>query len=101
MKKARFVWPLLAVLVISLASAFTLKKKAPAANQLYWYTVTYDAGNPNGIIQASTDFFTQDSRDNLIPPCDAGVNKDCLRGFSAPLTSFPATAQGMDQVKKP
>jgi hypothetical protein len=102
MKKFMLLLPIAAIVLLLVGSAFAGKPEASTTNtQLYWYEVTYDSQNPNGIIQSQSDFVGQDTRANVSSYCDPGNTIDCLRGFSAPLMSFPANAQGIDQVKKP
>jgi hypothetical protein len=97
-----------AVLLAVAASAFTLtttkatvKTNHKHAPDLYWYEVTYDATHPSGDIPSSSAFYVQAEKDQVTSPCDAGTVKDCLRGFTAPLTSFPNNSAGTDQIKKP
>jgi hypothetical protein len=94
---------ILAVIIAVSASAFTTVKhhsdKKLAA--LYWYRVTYDAAHPGGMVGASSDFYVQSEKNQVNPPCPNGVAKDCLRGFTSAIATYPSTAPGTDQIKKP
>ncbi|MFA6083426.1 hypothetical protein [Mucilaginibacter sp.] len=93
----------LAIVIAVTASAFTTshnvahKKKAA----LYWYKVTYDAMHTGGYIPNEDAFYVQSEKSQVNSPCASGTVKDCLRGFSSELTSFPESSGGTDDIKKP
>jgi phage-related tail fiber protein len=99
----KLIIPMLAAIMAVSASAFTTVKNNPVkkAAALYWYEVTYDASHPTGTIAASSDFYVQSEKSQVISPCVAGTEKDCLRGFASALTTYPNNAVGTDQIKRP
>ncbi|QQL49890.1 hypothetical protein [Mucilaginibacter ginkgonis] len=99
MKKQLFGF--LAIIIALSASAFTtVKSSAHRTAVLHWYTVDYSS-NPSGVINSSSDEYTVSEKSQVVSPCDEGTQKDCLRGFTNELTSFPTTAMGADQIKRP
>jgi uncharacterized protein YxeA len=91
-----------AIIIAIGASAFTTNhntnhKKTAA---LYWYDVTYDTMHPGGYIQNADDFYVQSEKSQVASPCPTGTAKDCLRGFSSALTSYPDNSAGTDQIKR-
>lgn len=62
---------------------------------LYWYEVTYDEDFPEGVIMNSGDvrFGGVGQTESYADANDgcSGTTKHCLRGFAAPLSSFPST----------
>ena len=62
-----------------------------------WYDAT-------GQIQSGSEAYSgqkvdeEQANENL--PCPAGNTTDCVRGFSAPLTSFPSSSAGEVSIKK-
>ena len=95
-----------AVVLAIAASAFTLTKTTVKTNHkhspdLYWYEVTYDSMHPSGYIPSSSSFYVEAPKDQVSSPCPAGTVKDCLRGFTSALTSYPNSSPGTDQIQKP
>lgn len=87
-----------AVLLMAGLSAFTVNsKKAPVKAGLtdyYWYAVTYNEDHPNGAVMSSGDIRfsgVQQSQGyaNANDGC-SGAAKDCLRGFTSTISSFPS-----------
>lgn len=85
------------ILLMAGLTAFSVNLKKvptdPKLTSLYWYVVTYDAGNPNGIVMSSSDIRFGGAPQTQ-PYADAndgctGTIKHCLRGFSSTLSSFP------------
>ena len=100
----KYVLGIIAVLIIVVVSSFvfaTNKTNNKNDASLYWYEVTYDASHLNGYIPSSSDFYIQSQKSQVVSPCDAGVDKDCLRGFTSAITSFPSSLPGTDQIKRP
>lgn len=100
----KYIGGITAILFAVIASAFTVKQPAinhARAASLYWYKVTYDASHMGGYIPNSSAFYVQDEKQNVNSPCPSGSVKDCLRGFTTALSSFPSSATGTDQIKKP
>lgn len=103
MKNFKFSFPVLALAVALILSAFTLPGKvAKPTSQLYWYRVTYDGSHPLGAVLSSSDFIIQDDKANVSNPCTPGSNADCLRGFSSQIApaNFPEEDAGADQIMK-
>ncbi|MFA6245317.1 MAG: hypothetical protein WC615_00160 [Mucilaginibacter sp.] len=93
---------LIAIIIAVSASAFTtVKTPFHKTAALYWYQVTYDTAHPTGAVLSSSDLYTQDEKANVASPCDPGTSKDCLRGFSSQISTFPSTAMGADNIKRP
>ncbi|SRR6266542_615494 len=102
MKRIKLILPVLAFAIAIFASAFSAPKKVfQKLTSLYWYEVTYDAQHTSGAILSSGDFYIQDDKVNVSSPCLSGSTKDCLRGFSSQLTTFPESGTGADQIMKP
>lgn len=102
MKRINLLFPILAFAIAIFASAFTAPRNAPKKlSFLYWYEVTYDLDHPDGAILSSSDFLVQDDKSNVTSPCPSGSTKDCLRGFSSQITTFPEESIGADQIMKP
>jgi hypothetical protein len=68
-----------------------------AGQQLYWYKVSY-ATDPNGIVPANSPLVAHDEEANVNSPCDAGSERDCLRGFQQAQTA-ETDAPGDAQIK--
>lgn len=75
--------------------------KAEAGTSLYWYIVTYNGSYESGAILNSEALYDEGEASEITSPCPSGTVKDCLRGFTTPLTSFPETSSGDGQIKKP
>ncbi len=89
-------------LVISM-SAFkgTDQGDKPKSTTLYWYQVTYDVpGYPDGYIVDGDALIAHEEKENVELPCDAGDAKDCVRGFTSQITSFPSEALGVDKIMR-
>jgi|GEM_PF-3113139 len=99
----KLIFPMLAVIIAVSASAFTTVKEHNHNKfaSLYWYKVTYDAMHPTGTIVNASDFYVQSEKSQVNSPCDPGTAKDCLRGFSSAIATYPSNAPGADQIKKP
>lgn len=96
------IFSLIAIVIAISASAFTtVKKSVHKVAPLYWYEVTYDASHPTGAVLSSGDLYTQDEKSNVSSPCASGTVKDCLRGFSNQISTYPSTAMGTDNIKRP
>jgi hypothetical protein len=86
------------VLLMAGLTAFSVNlKKEPASTNLdtfYWYAVTYNASHPDGAVLSSADsrFSGVEQTQTYADSNDgcSGTAKDCLRGFSSPLSSFPS-----------
>lgn len=102
MKRMKMILPIMAFAIAIFASAFTAPKKSSHKfSSLYWYRITYNVDHPDGAVLNSNDFFVQDDKANVSSPCSPGSVKDCLRGFSSQISTFPEEASGSDQIKKP
>lgn len=86
------------VLLMAGLTAFTINVRTEPAKagltNYYWYAVTYNADHPNGAILNSGDIRfsgVQESQTfaNANDGC-SGTAKDCLRGFTSTLSSFPS-----------
>ncbi|GEM_PF-2639916 len=69
-------------------------------NILYWYQVTYNAEHMGGAVLNADAYVDEGEKEEISSPCAPGNQRDCLRGFAAPLSSFPAEDTGTDQIKK-
>lgn len=69
-------------------------------NILYWYQVTYNAEHMSGAVLSADAYVDEGEKEEISSPCAPGNQRDCLRGFAAPLSSFPAEDTGTDQIKK-
>ena len=73
----------------------------PKSTTLYWYQVTYDVpGYPDGYIVDSDALIAHEVKENVELPCDPGDAKDCVRGFTSQITSFPSQALGVDKIMR-
>ncbi|HEY8661297.1 MAG TPA: hypothetical protein VIL78_19845 [Hanamia sp.] len=100
----KYILGIIAVLMIVAVSSFVFANNNTTNiknTSLYWYEVTYDATHLNGYIPSADDFYVQSEKNQVSSPCDAGVDKDCLRGFTSAITTFPSMATGTDQIKRP
>ncbi len=88
---------IIAVVLAIATSAFTVIEKntdnGTSLDNFYWYTVTYDVNHPGGAVISAGDasfsgIVQTESYANANDGC-SGTSKDCLRGFSSVLTSFP------------
>ncbi len=95
----KYILSTVAALIIVAISAFTIQSQKPASATYYWYEV-----DATGQIQSGSEAYSgqkvdmQHANDNL--PCPVGSTTDCVRGFSAPLTSFPSSAAGEVSIQK-
>jgi hypothetical protein len=98
--KRRFM-SVAAVALAVAASAFTTVKPGTTANtaSLFWYQVDY-SNNPNGVINSSDALYDHAEKTDVDSPCDQGTVRDCLRGFTSEISSFPTTNMGTDQIKR-
>jgi hypothetical protein len=88
------------------AFAFNPRKTTPGPKQanLYWYTVTYNTSYPSGVILSSADIrFSGVARTQASADANDGCSgtvKQCLRGFSSTLASFPNTTSPVSTTTK-
>lgn len=87
------------VLLMAGLTAFSVNVKKVAAAEpgqanYYWYAVTYNVDHPDGAVLNSGDIrfsgvAQTQTYANANDGC-SGTAKDCLRGFSSTLSSFPS-----------
>lgn len=77
----------------------SVKSESKTTSVMYWYSVTYDATHPNGVVLNASSHYQDGEQSEIDSPCPDGSEKDCLRGFNSALTSFPNNAAGDAQIK--
>ena len=96
----KFLFSIVAVLLIVVASAFVNSKHYSPKAVYHWYTV-----NSSGVVVSGSDAFGGATKDqayaNSNAPCPLGKTRDCIRGFLN-VPPFPTSAIGeATPVKKP
>ena len=96
----KYLFGIFAIAVAIAFSAFTPESNQGTTTERYWYELTYDIdGVSNPRIESQSPVFAE--KEEIETGCqDTHTTLDCFRGFDVPLSSFPSTLGGDEQIKK-